>query len=148
MADPRTATPFGDHLQNVLGQPDNMDLIRLSEGAQNTKFGPGAAQAAKAPKSYVFDRELVGFVEGAQNRKSGPEPPRPPEHRNDMFFDRELIGFAEGAQNRKSDPGGFRNLQETLGAGGGLELLFLRSVFSHVLSGVAISRGVFEHCIH
>ena len=72
VADPRTATPFGDHLQNVLGQPDNMDLIRLSEGAQNRKSGPGPAQAARAPKSYVFDRELIGFVEGAQNRKSGP----------------------------------------------------------------------------
>mgnify|MGYP002808720802 CR=1 FL=1 len=105
MADSRTMTPFSDHLQNVLGQPDNVDLIRLSEGSQNTKFGPGAAQAAKAPKSYVFDRELVGFAEGAQNRKSGPEPPRPPEHRNDICFNRKLIGFAEGAQNRKSGPG-------------------------------------------
>ena len=54
---------------------------------------PGAAEAARAPKSFVF-------------------------------FYRELIGFAEGAQNRKSDPGGSRNLQETLGAGGGMELLF------------------------
>ena len=72
VADPRAVTPFGDHLQNVLGQPDNMALIRLAEGAQNRKSGPGAAQAARAPKSSVFDGELIGFVEGAQNSKSGP----------------------------------------------------------------------------